>query len=106
MASASDDPQTKKGLAGTLTERTAQIDVLGPTGFSTRGRILERSHVLRLLLFQELARGTLVQIRTPDEILLGEVRHCRHTSRGHTSRRSFDVALRVQTITKLLPGLE
>jgi len=80
----------------------AQVHVLGPTGFRTEGRILERSRdVLRLLLFQELVRQRLAQIRTPDEILLGEVRHCRRVAGNQ-----FEVTLRVQTITKLLPDSE
>jgi len=80
----------------------AQVYVLGSNRFRTRGRILERSHdVLRLLLAQELVPETLAQIRTPEEVLLGEVRYCLRVSGNR-----FEIALRVQAITKLLPGSE
>jgi Putative zinc-finger len=83
-------------------ELAAQLNVLGPTGFRTEGRVLERSRdVLRLLLFHELVRHTLAQIRTPHETLLGEVRHCRRVAGNQ-----FEVTLRVQAITRLLPDPE
>ena len=100
MATGGDTSQTKKKATTAPAKETAEIYVLGPARFRTRARILERAYdVLRLLMFQKLVPETLVQIRTPGEILLGEVRSCRPIS-----RHSFEVALRVQAITKLLPG--
>jgi hypothetical protein len=102
MATGGESAQTKEEAVETLTEVIAQVYILGPARFRTRGRILERSPgILKLLLLQELVPGTLVQIRTPDEILLGEVHHCRRIS-----GQRFELALRVQAITKLLPGWE
>jgi hypothetical protein len=100
IAARDDTSQTKEEWVSGAP--AAQVHILGPTGFRTEGRVLERSQdVLRLLLFQELVRQTLAQIRTPDEILLGEVRRCRRVSGDQ-----FEVTLRVQAITKLLPDPE